>query len=65
MKRLEYGQVLSQIFNYYGETRSQDRTNQYLGKCMPICLILPCADKAIYMCQNSIFLFYVNIFQRK
>ena len=27
-----YGQVLSQIFNYYGETRSQDRTNQISGK---------------------------------
>ena len=27
-----YGQVLSQIFNYYGETRSQDRTNQLSRK---------------------------------
>ena len=26
-----YGQVLCQIFNYYGETRSQDRTNQSTG----------------------------------
>ena len=27
-----YGQVFSQIFNYYGETRSQERTNQISGK---------------------------------
>ena len=27
----------------------------YLGKYMPICLILPCVEKAIYMNQNSIF----------
>ena len=27
-----YGQVLSQIFNFYGETRSQDRTNQISRK---------------------------------
>ena len=27
-----YGQVLSQIFNYYNETRSQDRTNQISRK---------------------------------
>ena len=31
---------------------------KYMGKYMPICLILPCAEKAIYMSQNSIFIFY-------
>ena len=36
---------------------------KYLGKYMPICLILPCAAKAIYMWQNSIFIFYINTFQ--
>ena len=28
---------------------------KYLGKYMPICLVLPCTDKAIYIWQNSIF----------
>ena len=33
MKGLEkWGQVLSQIFNYYGGIRSQDRANQIFGK---------------------------------
>ena len=38
---------------------------KYLGKYMPICLIFPCAEKAIYMWQNSIFIIYINTFQRK
>ena len=38
---------------------------KYLGKYMPICLILSCAEKATYMWQNSIFIFYINTFQRK
>ena len=31
-KDKKYGRVLFQILNYYGETRSQDRTNQISGK---------------------------------
>ena len=31
-KDKDCGQVLSNIFNYYGETDSQDRTNQVSGK---------------------------------
>ena len=38
---------------------------KYLGKYKTICLILPCAEKAIYMWQNSIFIFYINTCQRK
>ena len=38
---------------------------EYMGEYMPICLVLPCAEKAIYMSQNSIFIFYINSFQRK
>ena len=38
---------------------------KYLDKYKPICLILPSAEKAIYMWQNSIFIFYINTFQRK
>ena len=38
---------------------------KYLEKYMPICLILSCAEKAIYMWQNSIIIFYINTFQSK
>ena len=38
---------------------------KYLGKYMPVCLILSCAEEAIYMWQNSIFIFYINTFHRK
>ena len=38
---------------------------KYLEKYMPVCLILSCAKEAIYMWQNSIFIFYINNFQRK
>ena len=38
---------------------------KYLGKYMPICLILLCSEKAMYMTQNSIFIFYINTFQMK
>ena len=38
---------------------------KYLGQYMPNCLTLQCAEKAIYMWQNSIFIFYINTFQRK
>ena len=38
---------------------------KYLGKYSTIRLILSCAKKAIYMRQNSIFIFYINVFQRK
>ena len=38
---------------------------RYLGKYLTICLILSCAKEAIYMRQNSIFIFYINMFQRK
>ena len=38
---------------------------KYLGKYMLICLIFPCAEKVIYMRQNSIVVFYINTFQRK
>ena len=38
---------------------------KYLGMYMLICLILPCAEKAIYMLQNNIVIFYINTFQRK
>ena len=38
---------------------------KYLGKYMPFCLILPRAEKAIYMWQNNSFIFYINTFQRK
>ena len=36
-----------------------------IEKYMPICLIRSCAEKAIYMWQNSIFIFYINTFQSK
>ena len=35
----------------------------YLGKYMPICLILSCAEEAVYMWQSSIFIFDINTFQ--
>ena len=38
---------------------------KYLGKYLTICLILSCAKEAIYNRQNSIFIFYINTFQRK
>ena len=38
---------------------------KYLEKYMPICPILSCAEKGIYMWQNSIFIFYINTLQRK
>ena len=38
---------------------------KYLGKYLTICLILSCAKEAIYKRQNSIFIFYINMFQRK
>ena len=39
---------------------------KYLGKYMPVCLILQCAEKTIYVyVTNSIFIFYINPFQRK
>ena len=38
---------------------------KYLGKYLTICLILSCAKEALYKQQNSIYLFYINTFQRK
>ena len=38
---------------------------KYLGKYMTICLILACEKEAIYILQNSILIFYINMFQRK
>ena len=38
---------------------------KYLRKYMLICLILPCAEKATDMWQNSIVIFYINTFQIK
>ena len=38
---------------------------KYLGKYLTICLILSCAKEAIYMRQNSISIFYINMFHRK
>ena len=38
---------------------------KYLGKYLTICLILSDAKEAIYKRQNSIFIFYINKFQRK
>ena len=38
---------------------------KYLGKDLSICLILSYAKEAIYKRQNSIFIFYINTFQRK
>ena len=38
---------------------------KYLGKYLTICLSLSCAKEAIYKRQNSIFIFYINTFQRK
>ena len=38
---------------------------KYLEMYMPICLILSYAEKAIYMWQNSIFIFHISTFQSK
>ena len=38
---------------------------KYLEKCLTMCLILSCAKEAIYKRKNSIFIFYINTFQRK
>ena len=38
---------------------------KYMGEYMPICRILPCAEIVIYRWQNSIFIIYINTFQRK
>ena len=38
---------------------------KHIGKYLTICLILSCAKEAIYMRQNSIFIFYINTFQKK
>ena len=38
---------------------------KYLGNYLTICLILSCAKEAIYKGQNSIFILYINTFQRK
>ena len=35
---------------------------KYLGKYMTMCLILLCAKEAIYIRQNSILIFYINVF---
>ena len=38
---------------------------KYLGKYLTICLILSCAKETIYKRENSIFIVYINTFQRK
>ena len=38
---------------------------KYLGMYMPIRLIFPCAEKAIYMWQNSIFYILRKYFSEK
>ena len=38
---------------------------KYLGKYLTVCLILSRAKEAIYKGQNSIFIFYKNMLQRK
>ena len=30
---------------------------KYMGECMLICLILPCAENAIYICDKIAFLY--------
>ena len=54
-----YGQVLSQIFNYAVKIEPI----KYLGKYKPICLSSMCRKSNLW--QNSIFIFYINTFQRK
>ena len=57
-KDLTYGQVLSKTFNYYGETRSQDRTNQISGTRM----ILSKTVKKIY---RSVFVLVFVVLRLK
>ena len=38
---------------------------KYLVEYMPICLILSCAKEAIYMWQNSDFIFEIEYFSEK
>ena len=37
---------------------------RYLGRYMPNCPVPSCAKEPIYMRQNSMFIFYINTFQR-
>ena len=57
-KDKNYGQVLSQILNYYGETRSQDRTNQISGKVHAYLSHFFHVQKKQPICDKIAFLYF-------
>ena len=53
-----YGQVLSQIFNYYGETRSQDRTNRNISESTSLYVSFFHVQKKQSTCDKIAFLYF-------